>query len=93
VTFVNGFDASNSPDFSTCGGPNGTISLTSLFLTLTYHTRIDGSPVNVSFLAPITNASFHYWFPANFGSWAIDDLEAAAGPGGGLAFSYLGPCS
>jgi len=36
--------------------------------------------------------NFTYTFPSDGGSWAIDNLSASGGPGGGWAFSYLGPC-
>lgn len=93
VTFQNGFSTANEPTFTTCGDSgNATISALSPTLTLTYSFWTGGQHYSLPFLAPGTNASFHYWFPANFGSWAQDDLSAVGGSGGGLAFDYLGPC-
>lgn len=37
------------------------------------------------------NASYTYTFPANTGTWLIDNLSAPGGPGFGWAFSYS-PC-
>ncbi len=36
-------------------------------------------------------SSFTYSFPADTGTWQIDNLSAPGGPGGGWAFSYA-PC-
>jgi hypothetical protein len=36
--------------------------------------------------------TYLYHFPANGGTWQVDNLSAPGGPGGGWAFSYLGPC-
>lgn len=38
------------------------------------------------------DAEYYYQFPANAGTWAVDNLSAPGGPGGGWSFSYLGGC-
>jgi hypothetical protein len=35
---------------------------------------------------------YTYEFSANAGTWAVDNLSAPGGPGGGWSFSYLGDC-
>jgi len=59
--------------------------------------------LSVSFRIDLGNQSFwiatelpfteqyHYSFPANFGTWQVDNLSAPGGSGGGWAFSYS-PC-
>jgi len=92
VYFSNAFDSANAPNVTTCGGGRTVRSV------LTYHDSID-LPFDVNgtqFIAPyeLTWAqNFTYEFPANFGTWAVDDLSAAGGPGGGWAFDFLGACS
>lgn len=47
---------------------------------------------SATLFGPLTDR-YSYRFPANFGTWAIDNLSAPGGPGGGWAFDYLGPCT
>jgi len=92
ISFANGFDAANSANISTCGGPAQTAALTSNFLTLWVTFASGGTAHSVSFEVPIATDQFSYTFPADFGTWAVDNLSEPAGPGGGWAFDYLGPC-
>ena len=102
VIFNNSFTIDNRGTVSTCGGPgqnlsmsthnvtfqipfataDGTITLTESLYTPSWGSAPDGS----------YTAQYWYWFPGNFGSWAIDNLSAPGGPGGGWAFDFLGPC-
>jgi hypothetical protein len=89
ITFLNGFEVSNQPQISTCGGPSQSVSMSSYALTL--WATIKSSSGSASFQLPIVVTTFHYWFPSGFGTWQIDNLSAPGGPGGGWAFSYS-PC-
>jgi len=93
IYFLNGFEAANSENVSTCGGPTQSVPLvTSTSLTLWAHFVSDGHNSTAAFTVPIVDSQYHYWFPANFGTWQVDNLSAPGGPGGGWAFSYT-PCS
>lgn len=91
ITFANGFTAANSPDVSTCGDPARAVPVNSTYLTLWVNFNFQGIHT-VLFHMPLIEEEFVYSFPANFGTWAIDNLSAPGGPGGGWAFDYLGPC-
>lgn len=77
---------------STCGSGPVFRNLTSDRITVgvpfTYH----GVNETVNVTLPALN-SYGYVFPADGGTWAVDNLSAPGGPGGGWAFSYLGPCN
>jgi hypothetical protein len=89
ISFFNGFLQSNLENVSTCGGAAQSLPLvSSTYLTLWAHFDVDGTNHTASFDLPIVEAQFHYWFPANFGIWQIDNLSASGGPGGGWSFSY-----
>jgi hypothetical protein len=92
IYFLNGFDTPDSGSISTCGEPAQSLPLvTSTHLTLWAHFASDGQNYSVPFNLPIVESQFHYWFPANFGTWQVGNLSASGGPGGGWAFSYS-PC-
>ena len=91
VYFSNGFQAANSQNISTCGGSSQSIPVSSMHLTLWAHFTSGGANHTAPFNVPIVVSAFHYWFPANFGTWQVDNLSAPGGPGGGWAFSYS-PC-
>lgn len=86
----NSFSGANHGPINTCGG-----------LATSLYTEAAGLPVSVTFSSAGTTLAvpfvipalmtFHYSFPADFGTWQIDNLSAPAGPGGGWAFSYS-PC-
>jgi len=92
VYFSNAFGTANTPNVTTCGGGATSRSV------LSYHDSID-IPFEVTgtqVIGPYQMTwaqTFTYDFPANFGTWAIDNLSAAGGPGGGWAFDFLGACS
>ena len=92
IYFSNGFQAANSENISTCGGPAQSLPLvTSNYLTLWAHFASGGQNYTIPFTLHLVESQFHYWFPANFGMWQVDNLSAPGGPGGGWAFSYS-PC-
>lgn len=98
VIYHNGFYFPNAPDVSTCGGLSVTLRIGSSWLDLQVPFVSDGHVQVVNIISPggfgydQFTANFSYTFPANFGTWAVDNLSAAGGPGGGWAFNFLGPC-
>ncbi len=90
AVFANGFMQSNMPAVSTCGKPTQTLNVTSQSFDVTAMFQTIHGPVSVTF--PIQSLeTFSYYFPANGGTWQVDNLSAPGGPGGGWAFSYS-PC-
>ncbi len=89
--FQNGFTAANSPNFSTCGGATQALLVSAPLFTAWAPTLLGGTHTLIPVVLPFA-VSFKYEFPANFGTWAVDNLSAPGGPGGGWAFDYLGPC-
>lgn len=92
LLFNNSFSAANQPNVTTCGRQAEWLSLTSssslqTWLLLTVDGKNYSIPYEFTFVQ-----TFHYSFPADFGTWQIDNLSAPGGPGGGWAFSYS-PCS
>ena len=87
----NGFHTANHNAISTCGLGAASGWANSSELTASIPISTEGSVTEESYAFPFSDA-FHYWFPANFGTWQIDNLSAPGGPGGGWAFSYS-PCS
>jgi hypothetical protein len=88
----NGFTQSNTEPRSTCGRPGVTVEVHSGALSVGLPFSIGGGTIVAPYEVPFA-LNFTYFFPANFGTWAIDNLSAPGGPGGGWAFDYLGPCS
>lgn len=89
--FNNSYVDSNRVNVTTCGGSAQSLPLvTSTSLTIWFPLAVGGknytTPYELTF-----EQDFHYWFPADFGTWQVDNLSAPGGPGGGLAFSYS-PC-
>lgn len=94
VYFSNGFTVSNGADVSTCGETAKSLpQVVSSYLILTFRFVSAGQSHVVPFDLPMTSSQYHYWFPANFGTWQVDNLSAPGGPGGGWAFNYVGPCT
>jgi hypothetical protein len=93
VLFENGYTAPNEAAVSTCGGSAKTVPLpaNSHSLTVTVPFTSAGENYTVSWNLPFTE-SYVYRFPANLGTWQVDNLSAPGGPGGGWAFSYS-PCT
>lgn len=98
VIYHNGFYSANAPDVSTCGGLSITLRASASWLDLQVPFVSDGHLLFVNVSSPgvfgLNNftANFSFTFPASFGTWAVDNLSAAGGPGGGWAFDFLGPC-
>jgi hypothetical protein len=92
LSFENGFNNSNEPNVSTCGGPPESLSVTSTFLTLWIHFERGGQNQSVPFELPVSTIQYNYWFPGNYGTWQVEALSNPGGPGGGWAFSFA-PCS
>jgi hypothetical protein len=89
--FSNGFDAANEDPISTCGNSEVFESVVTSNLHIAVPVTFGGVTQVLPFTLPF-GQSFSYRFPANFGTWQIDNLSAPGGPGGGWAFSYI-PCS
>lgn len=84
--FYNQFYAATSK-LSTCG------TNASVQTVRSTHTRvgIEFQYAGTSHIVNVTlneSTSYRYDFPADTGTWAIDNLSAPGGPGGGWAFSY-----
>jgi hypothetical protein len=89
--FNNSFTGSNTRDVSTCGTASLVLPVTTSFLTVTFRFDVSGQNYSIPFALPFLGA-FNYTFPANFGTWQVDNLSAPGGPGGGWAFNYVGAC-
>jgi hypothetical protein len=90
--FSNGFHAANAQNVSTCDGVVRSFPVRSSRFTV----RVPFSSGARNYTVPFTMPSlqtFHHVFPANFGTWQVDNLSAPGGPGGGWAFNYVGPCA
>jgi len=93
ISFQNGFAEPNARNQSDCGGPALSIpGVISTFLSLWVTFAETGQTHTVPFQVPLVETVYNYWFPANFGTWQVDNLSAPGGPGGGWAFSYS-PCN
>jgi hypothetical protein len=61
------------------------------FLSIEVPFTLNGSTYTAS-ATIVGTFNYTYSFPANFGTWSIDDLNTgASAPGGGWAFSFA-PC-
>jgi hypothetical protein len=89
--FRQGFYGSNSPPISTCGGPSRSVPVAIRGLTTWVQFSWNGQYFSAPTDLPLSEV-FSYYFPANLGTWQIDNLSAPGGPGGGWSFSYT-PCS
>jgi hypothetical protein len=90
--FDNGYSASNSAPVTTCGGPAASLTAGVAGLTTWISFTWNGHNYSVPIALPLSE-DFQYHFPANFGTWAVDNLSEPGGPGGGWAFDYVGPCA
>jgi hypothetical protein len=90
VHFQNGFGLPDG-ELSTCGETASTVYLSSsrLDVGVQFETGGISHVVDTELEVP---THYEYNFPANGGTWAIDNLSAPGGPGGGWAFSYS-PCT
>lgn len=89
--FNNSFTAANAGEVSTFGEVALVLPFQSNYLTIGIPFEVDNRTVTVPYVIPFAE-DFTYTFPANFGTWAIDNLSAQGGPGGGWAFDFLRPC-
>lgn len=92
VNFENGFANANQPFVSTCGGGGASAIVTTDHVTVGFPFDIGGQTIIGSYVIPWLE-TFTYLLPANFGTWAVENLSAPGGPGGGWAFDFLGGCS
>lgn len=91
VLFNNSFSAANQKEVSTCGTASISLPLVSVsILRVLFQIQVGNLNYTLPYVLPIEQ-TFHYTFPADFGSWEVDNLSARGGPGGGWAFSYS-PC-
>lgn len=90
--FSNGFHTANAQNVSTCDGRAQLIPVRSSQFTVWVRYTSSGKSTAIPFTMPSLQR-FSYSFPANFGTWQVDNLSAPGGPGGGWAFNYVGPCS
>ncbi|MGA8537787.1 MAG: hypothetical protein WB789_10430 [Thermoplasmata archaeon] len=90
LIFNNSFVKADMANVSTCGGPTRSLGpIATAGLNVWFPVSINGSIHILPYRLPFQQ-TYHYSFPANFGTWAIDNL--ALGPnGGGYAFSFT-PC-
>ena len=87
VNFDNGFEQATEPSVSTCGGPSQTIPVSATGFQISFNVTIGDAVYLFPYTLPFLQ-SFQYTFPANAGTWQVDNLSAPGGPGGGWAFSY-----
>jgi len=90
VYFYSGFYSPTS-ELSTCGAGTTILHTASSSLQVGVTFSVAGVVHVVNVSIPV-QTNYTYTFPANAGAWAIDNLSAPGGPGGGWAFSYLHPC-
>lgn len=88
--FENGFARANEAPISTCGTSVAPVVVLARSMTVIVSFEFDGTNTSVSYTIPF-ELDFEYTFPADFGTWQVDNLSAPGGPGGGWAFSYS-PC-
>lgn len=96
VKWNNSFTSPTGGTVTTCGTGPETVSFQSRepVFEVTFQTPYGPKTFSesVSIFTSALTETFHYWFPPNFGSWAVDNLSLPGGPGGGWAFDFLGPC-
>lgn len=88
ATFANGFVVPNMPPVSTCGEPARSLNFSSTSFDVSITIQTSHGPVPVVFsISSLEN--YTYYFPANGGTWQVDDLQENTGlRGPGLAFSW-----
>jgi hypothetical protein len=91
VIFNNSFSRTTQL-VDTCGVGQKRLGLSSAHLSIVIPIDVNGQVVSIAATVSVFS-NYTYAFPANAGSWAVDNLSAPGGPGGGWAFSYLGPCT
>lgn len=88
----NGFHSANEPSLSTCDASAVHTSVAAPGPQLLIPFNDSGVVREVPYTLPFWE-HYTYFFPADFGSWAIDNLSSPGGPGGGWAFDFLGACA
>ena len=86
VYFHNQFYAPTSR-LSTCGTNASVQVARSNHITVEVQFTYKGTTEVVQATIPVST-TYRYFFPADGGTWQIDNLSAPGGPGGGWAFSY-----
>jgi hypothetical protein len=77
-------------EVSTCGTNSSVQTVTSNHIRVGVEFQYAGNS-HVINITLSESTSYKYVFPANTGTWKVDNLSAPGGPGGGWAFSYS-PC-
>jgi hypothetical protein len=89
--FTNGFVSANMPSISTCNRPAISQSFSSGGFDVRLPFQMGQGMLSVV-VTIISTESFQYHFPADGGTWIVDDLQDGPGMQGlGLAFSWE-PC-
>ncbi len=91
VRFDNGYSEQDL-SVTTCGTSSIVLGARAMSIAIDVPFIKDGSTLTASATIDAT-FNYTYTFPANFGTWSIDDLNTGAdAPGGGWAFSFA-PCA
>lgn len=92
AVFANEFEAPNLPNITTCDGPSKTVNFSSAGFQVGLILASTHGPVSMT-LTIVSAEHFVYLFPADGGTWEVDDLLDNPGlTGPGLAFAWS-PCS
>lgn len=92
ISFDAGFTTNNTSPVSTCGGPAQSTIAVSDHLTVWVNFPYEGNRARASYAVPLDRMIAHYWFPANFGTWAVQAHDTGpSSSGGGDAFAFA-PC-
>ena len=88
AVFANGFISANQPPISTCGTAGKELNVTSSSFDISL--TVPGPRGSITTVALVSShQDFTYYFPANGGTWLVDDLQQNSGlRGPGLAFSW-----
>ncbi len=87
AVFANAFVAANHAPVSTCGSIAQSVSVSSALFEISLSVTGPMGVITTSAIV-VSLENFTYHFPANGGTWQVDNLSAPGGPGGGWAFSY-----
>jgi hypothetical protein len=88
AVFGNGFVSANSQPISTCGASAKELNFSSSSFDVSL--TVQGPKGSVTAVASVdSQQNFTYYFPANAGTWLVDDLQSNPGiTGPGLAFEW-----
>jgi hypothetical protein len=88
AVFENGFVSANQPPISTCGAEGKEINFSSSSFDISLMVPGPGGPI-ITVATVSSQQNFTYYFPANGGTWLVDDLQQNSGlRGPGLAFTW-----